>query len=251
MKIFAFVCLHYGKHYLCDAMRSMRDYVDAFYVAYSFKPSHGHATDLICPEDRDDLFAEAIRGAGTKPLFWTQDHGFRHEGEHRQLADTFAKNHSYDGFITLDSDEVWHPKYAQRFVDILKTGGKFLLRAGGMMHCWKNFDWWCRDRMVQSRGVNYKGVGEVYVYPEKDTEAIYHFGYAQPEDIVRYKMSIHGHKGEIRKDWLEKTYINWKPGMIDVHPTCADNTWEPRNLGRDFLPDFMQGHRFYGPNGVI
>ena len=54
-KVIAYTALHYGKEYLADAIRSVIDYVDQYWVIYTPVGSPGHRTDAPCPESKEEL----------------------------------------------------------------------------------------------------------------------------------------------------------------------------------------------------
>jgi len=78
---------------------------------------------------------------------------------------------------------------------------------------------------------------------------IYHFGYAQRPELVRYKMPIHGHRAEFRQppdQWWEEKFVAWRPGnaVEDVHPVCA-GIWTPRPFDKSELPQLMGEHPYW------
>jgi len=97
-----------------------------------------------------------------------------------------------------------------------------------MRHFWRSLKWVCDDQCAPVRilrpngteGINYINGGKVF-----------HMGYAQTPEIVYYKQQIHGHKAEWRDGWFENTFLPWKPGDGDVHPTNVD-FWTPEEIGR-------------------
>ena len=48
-------------------------------------------------------------------------------------------------------------------------------------------------------------------------------GYAISEELMRYKLSCHGHKSEIPLDWFENKWLNYKRGETKyLHPASRD-----------------------------
>jgi hypothetical protein len=78
MKVISYTALHYGRDYLAAAIRSVIDHVDEHWILYSPIGSHGHRTDVPCPDTRDELYAKAELAAGSK-LRW-HDGEWAHEG---------------------------------------------------------------------------------------------------------------------------------------------------------------------------
>jgi len=91
--------------------------------------------------------------------------------------------------------------------------------------------------------------GDSY-YP-LDGGKVFHMGYAQSSRIIGYKMQIHGHKAEIRPGWFENTFMLWKPGMGDVHPTNERGFWNPTKYEDDGKLLFLCGdHPYWNMEGI-
>src|SRR5689334_10084788 len=103
MKVVGFTALHYGRDYLAYAIRSIIDHIDEYHVAYTAIGSHGHRTDVKCPETRDELYAIASAAAGSK-LRW-HDGEWPYEGAQRDSIHEYAPD--ADVIVVLDSDEIW------------------------------------------------------------------------------------------------------------------------------------------------
>lgn len=72
---------------------------------------------------------------------------------------------------------------------------------------------------------------------------VYHFGYAIPDKLMRYKWLIHGHKDELRPGWFEAV---WQADRrTDVHPTCELDFWTPEPFSKTKLPSYMSKHPFW------
>ena len=71
--------------------------------------------------------------------------------------------------------------------------------------------------------------------------AINHYGYAQRSEIVRYKMSTHGHKNEWRRDcdWFNDIFMN-PSRTTDLHPVGSD-FWNYETVD---VPVFMRDHPY-------
>jgi hypothetical protein len=91
-------------------------------------------------------------------------------------------------------------------------------------------------------------VGDAYLDEVTQPGPIYHFGYAQRAELMRYKMACHGHKNEFRSGWLEDKFFGWKPGDVDTHP-CVNNLWTPRLTDpatRAILARLLHDHPYQG-----
>lgn len=234
--IISFTCLHYGVSYLRYALKSVAPYVDACYVLYSPHGSHGHQTSEPCPETREELFAQAILGAGKK-LRW-YDGDWKREHEHRGAIHQICPEAKQ--IIVLDSDEIWPAALIDHVTERCTEWHDYRIE---LVHFWRSFRRAVvNDEAAPVRVVNPQGKkGEVLVDP--DIERICHMGYAQPEAITRYKQLTHGHKAEWRADWYEKRFL--ANALFDCHPTSA-NYWNPIAVDPlDYLPEWMKDHPFW------
>jgi len=231
--ISACVCLHYGKDYLGFAIRSVYDHVDEIVVAYTSKPSHGQDSPGPCSETQAELYEIASKAAQSK-LKWIEG-SYDNEGAHRDAA---MENCGGDIILVLDADEIWDGNELSEALEVVKQSNhkEYLANA---VHFWRSFNWACKDDMWPVRIIKPGGKETLYL-----KQKFYHFGYARKPDAVFYKMQIHGHKNEWRKDWFQKKFLTWDPGDKDVHPTCK-NTWTPEPFDKTKLPDFMRAHQYY------
>lgn len=231
MTTIAYTALHYGRDYLADAIASVIDHVDAYHVLYSAVGSHGTRTTIPCPETRDELLSIAHAAAGSK-LVW-HDGQWPHEGAQRDSI--FAIVPDADRVIVLDTDEIW-----THTPDILRSADRANARQVrvSMVHFWRSF----------YRAVLHDPAYPVRIhYPQRTGEAtvtgpIAHMGYAQRSEIVRYKLSVHGHRAELRSDWYENV---WVPNaQADCHPVGSDY-WTPHPVSPwVYLPNTMRDHPY-------
>lgn len=237
-KRIAYWALHYGKEYLAWSVRSVQDEMDELHFLYSPRPSFGYESGMACPDTEEELRMEAARFA-TKPIIWHRSDGWRAENQHRGSIEQIAKNVGAETVLVVDADEVW-PRAA--LVGALQEAEateafQFLPR---FVHFWRSFNWVCEDPSRPVRIVRYGKTGHHFL---GQVDPVLHFGYAQSEELTKYKISIHGHKSEWRPEWMEKKFMAWHPGdgMVDVHPTCGFNNtfndyfWTPRPIQRDIL----------------
>lgn len=233
MTTIAYTALHYGRDYLAGAIRSVIDHVDTYYVLYSAVGSHGTRTPTPCPETRDELLTIAARAAGDK-LRWV-DGRWPHEGAQRDHIHTLAPD--AERVLVLDADEIWpDPARILREADAADAGR---VRVS-MVHFWRSF-----HRAV----LHDPASPERVLYPGRTGEAtvagpIAHMGYAQRPAIVGYKMTIHGHRAELRQDvdWFRDVFLTNR--QHDCHPVGSDY-WTPEPVAaRDYLPDWMLAHPY-------
>lgn len=242
--IAAVYCTHYGLEWLRWSLRSVRDFVDDVYVFYTPTPSYGHTTDLQCPEKRGDLLNVA-REFGA---YWHDVGPFDWEGQHRDYSIKTVADAGYDQALVVDADELWDASHLAEFIQFAKdTPVRNIWVA--MNHFWRSTKWYCKDDASPLRLFNLKrSDGEAY-YP-LDKQRVFHMGYAQSAAIVRYKMLIHGHFGELRHDWFDRIFIPWKPGMGDVHPSGI-NQWTPIPYKDDGTLSYIIDEHKYADGKII
>jgi len=253
LKIVAYCALHYGKEWMEWAIRSVEPLVDKFHIFYTDTPSHGSQTRSTKPEgeSREDLLAIA-RWFGNFVVWHDVGH-FQQEGQHRDFCVDFLTNEGADLILWVDSDEVWDLDTLSDTLEFANAGTAKEYRVHAM-HFWKGVNWVCYDECMPVRVIKPSGKGEAYV----PGRGFYHFGYAQSEMLIAYKIKIHGHRGEFRRNWFS-TYTGWEPGRIfecGVHPTnaCDDKTgkpfWTPVPFNRYDIEELIGDHPYFCDNLV-
>lgn len=248
-KRIAFYALHYGKEYLAWSIRSIQDAVDEVHIVYSEKPSFGHSTKARCPDTEDELREQAHRFANV-PIYWHKGE-WKNEGAHRSMVGLIAAERSARMILVVDADELWAPGQAADAMNIVERDrrpGRAVRVA--FVHFWRSFDWVCIDGAMPERIIDmcHKDRGPDR-YLSSQEYPVYHFGYAQSEEIMRYKWQIHGHQNELRKGWMRDKFLNWNPSIKDVHPTCADGFWSPEPTGentKSVLHKLLNDHPYWG-----
>lgn len=251
MKVVGFTALHYGKDYLRYAIASIIDYIDEYHVAYSAIGSHGHRTQIRCPETRDELYSIASEAAGSK-LRW-HDGEWPHEGAQRDSIYEYAPD--ADVIIVLDADEIWSIHLAEYLISDYACMGiswhSHSLRIP-IIHYWRSFHRCILHDPAFPERMIFPKVAGVYIgtatVPRQ--RPINHMGYAQRPEIVEYKILTHGHKGEWRKDvdWFKDRYM--ANAQHDCHPVGSEY-WNPERVDpADFMPRFMMEHPYFY-KGVI
>lgn len=238
MKTVSVTALHYGKEYLEYAVRSVIDAVEECWFLYSPTGSHGHSSDIPCPEHAAALYEVARKAAGDKFRWYMGSPGqWRHEGEQREFIFQLAPD--ADVYLTLDADEVWPEGEAAAAIDLMLQEN-ITDYFYPLIHFWRSFHRAAVNDMAAPRRIyNRHGDGSSG-YPETK---LLHFGYAQSTAIVEYKQHVHGHKGEWRQDWFD---TKWLPNaQVDVHPTNIEY-WNPVEVDPDvLLPEYMREHPYY------
>jgi hypothetical protein len=250
MKVIAYTALRYGRDYYDAAIRSVIDAVDEYHVLYAVSPSHGHWSDVPCPETEDELRAIAEHRAGSK-LRWHRGE-WAYEGQQRDSIHQYAPD--ADVIIVLDSDEVWGDYNGISVVQhaiAVALGFDCQQFRMPMIHLWKAFDRAIlNDPAYPVRVIRPKISGGEMTIPRlghSDRSVIYHFGYAQRPEIVEYKWKIHGHLGELRRDtdWFHNIYMD-KDRRFDLHPVGSEY-WNWEHIEPlTYMPSFMAEHPYYG-----
>jgi len=239
VKIIAYTALHYGADYLPYAIRAVIDHVQEWHILYSAQGSHGHRSDVTCPESRDLLHQIAHESAGDK-LRW-HDGDWTHEGKQRDSIHTFAPD--ADMVLNVDYDELWTQGGLQSAIQQAMDGDAHAYRVP-MVHFWRSFrrailhDPAYPTRIIMpKRG---QGSDTLHVRP------VAHMGYAITPKMMRYKWRIHGHKAQQRHDvnWFDDVYLANR--QHDCHPVGSDY-WTPETVHPlAYLPGTMTKHPFYG-----
>lgn len=238
MKI-AYYPIHYGSDYLGYSIKSIYDHVDQIHILYASQPSHGHGTTLKNPDTLEKIKESSlIFGDPKDKIVW--HHGkWPYEGAQRDEVYNIAKKVDADMILAVDADEIWDKDVLdQAIVDSFKNNKRYNLIR--MLTFWRCFHKVARDEMLPNRIIMPKvAEGNNYL-----TGRVNHFGYARTVDNIEYKISIHGHKNEWRKDWID-VYKNWpKSRDTDLHPTCVD-FWSLSDFDKSTLPEHMRQHPYY------
>lgn len=228
--------LHYGKEYLEYALEPLLKYCDDVIVLYSQAPSFGFTTELKCPDSRADLMDIACK-LGVE---W-HDIQFGAENEHRGMLETYARDHRYDVLVTADSDEIWKDGLGVVLAHLEHGGNGPIFTAKrwtvNMVTPWQTFDQCCKDGFEPVRIHDLR--------PNRDREqissgsSVYHFGYAISDELMAYKWAIHGHRDELRPDWMKNKWL--AKATQDVHPV-AIGLWNAEPIDRQILPANMRRH---------
>lgn len=242
MRVVAYIALHYGADYLHHAIRSIIDDVHEVIVLYTAQGSHGHRTDTICPDTREQLIDIAVEAAGGK-LRWF-DGVWTHEGQQRDSI--FSIVPDADVIVVLDADEVWAPGLLVNAIRETSAWHRRDIRLP-MIHYWRSLKQAImHDPALPVRLIypHVKTGAETFTpspLTSKPYQAINHFGYAQRSEIVRYKLLTHGHRNEFRRDcdWFNDIFMN-PDRKTDLHPVGSEY-W---NVEAIETPDFMLDHPF-------
>lgn len=247
MKIASYSIVHYGLSYLSYALRGVSNLVDHSYIFYVSHPSHGHSTNLKCPETRDEIMASIPANEWGK-LTWVDTEGFFDEGPQRDYAVNFLINDKIDLILNLDYDEIWAEETLSKSLKWVWDNNNTRNNLINFRHMWRSFSYSCTDdgwpvRIIDTRHL--KGTS----YIPKEFGDIWHFGYAIKNETMKYKLSLHGHKDELRPNWYEEKWLAWPPPK-DCHPTNGikqngEGWWDPVPFDKNLLPEIMKSHKWF------
>ncbi len=244
MKVMSYTVCHYGADYIGWALRSVFPFVDVAHIFYTPHPSHGYQSSRSCPEHAVQLFEAAKQFDYDNKIRWHQMSGIFDEGPQRDTAVKTVRESGADIILVLDVDEVWHAAVLEQALEKVITSNNARNWLINFTHLWRSFNWCCKDNGWPVRFIDLRhNEGTAYIPAEFGD--IYHFGYAVRNNILEYKMQIHGHKSEFRPNWIQDKWYAWQPGVEDVHPTNEKNWWNPEPFDKGQLPEFMQEHPFW------
>ncbi len=247
MKTVGYTALRYGADYLGWAIRSVIDHLDEYHVLYATRPSHGHYSDVPCPETEEQLHDIAWQAAGTK-LKWHRG-DWIYEGQQRDSILQFAPD--ADVIISVDSDEIYSEKLIDNIMKYASTVTylePFRYLRVPFIHYWRSFYRCILYDPAYPARVTFPHVdsrfGEHSWTPNR-FGVVNHMGYATRPEIVAYKWQIHGHKDELRKDcdWLNDTFMLNR--QTDLHPV-GSQYWNAEAINPlDYMPQWMKDHPFF------
>ena len=242
MKIVGFMPLHYGLEYLRETLLSVKDHVDEFVIIYSPQPSYSHSEGLPCPEKENDLRNAAESVLGSKLIWFAKN--FNSEGEHRRTIERVTK---WDMIFSVDADEIWEPGLVEPAIKNAWDNPCERVGVAGecWFHFWRSFNEYNEDGFYPIRFQKRKGKPFHASNGIIKSGCIYHMGYAQSPEITKYKISCHGHKDEWKPEWYEKTWLNYKPGDTNLHPTSNDVWKQTKPFDKNLLPDHLKNHKYF------
>lgn len=231
----ALYTLHYGREYLAHSIRSVQDAVDQILIHYAPTPSFGHTQGLPCPDTEEALYAAAHRFA-TKPIVWRRG-TWGNEWQHRDAAYADAQLAGATHAVVVDADEVWDPHaLATAFTAIEQAPVRHGRWMATFANFWRSFHWMVHDHFTPIRFIDFaKGLHDqpVLLPAEAQPAPVYHFGYAQRVELMRYKWTCHGHQLELRPGWFDR-FLRWQPEDTDLHPV-VNHLWDRAHRTPDIV----------------
>lgn len=252
MRVMSYSVIHYGLDYLPYALRSVSPLVEKSYIFFTSHPSHGHSTDLIPPESRDEIMASIPEPEWGK-LIWVDTEGFWTEGPQRDYAVKTLIADGADVILNLDYDEIHSPEVLEQMIKEIWDRNIARNHLVNMRHFWRSFSWVADDDGWPVRLIDTRRTGGVN-YLSTSFGKVNHFGYAITDKTLRYKLSCHGHKDEMRPNWYEEKWLAWPP-VEDSHPTNGrkengDGWWNPKPYDKNLLPSVLHSHKWFNVDKI-
>ena len=238
IKTLAYIPLHYGSPYLDVVIRSIDPHVDKILILYTSTPSYGQNRGLKNPDNRKQLHDIAFNAS--QKIHWVEIPPTGQENKHRQMAFNYAKG--YDLIMAVDSDEIFDGVEEMKKAAMSTNCQTVNIGGDRWWHFWRSFNECNRDGFYPTRFhvVNGEDRAEI-IHAGK----IYHMGYALPEDLTRYKISVHGHK-DIKGSWIYDKWLNYKRGVTKyLHPDSQTVWIETEGFDKTTLPQILKEHPFY------
>ena len=238
IKTLAYIPLHYGSPYLDAVIRSIDPYVDKILILYTSTPSYGQNRGLKNPDSKELLY-DIAQDASDK-IQWVQVPSMGQENQHRKMVFNYAGE--YDLIMAVDSDEIFDD--VEEMKEAAMATNCKTVNVGGdrWWHFWRSFNECNRDGFYPTRFHVVNGIeGAEIIHAGK----VYHMGYAMPEDLTRYKISVHGHKG-ILSSWLNNKWLTYKKGVTKfLHPDSQTVWIETEPFDKTTLPQILKDHPYY------
>lgn len=244
-KVLGYMPLHYGRDFLREALLAVLPFVDKFLILYSPRPSYGYQTSRRCPDTEALLrsIAEPVLRQSGKPWVWQTLGRIASEGEHRNLAVQQAEAGGFDLLLAVDADEVMDPKGLPAALQTAFEGKARYYGISGYINLWRTFDYACYDHFEPVRIT--KLAAKAGGSPQATAKLrIWHFGCCQSPAIMNYKYEIHGHKHELRANYLNSVYYAWTPEkpIHYLHPVSLQIWKEAVPYDKSEMPEMLQNH---------
>lgn len=245
IRVIGYMPLLYGRSFLRASLLSVINHVEKMVILYTDKPSYGFGTTLTNPDSEQELYAIAKEVCGDKLIWHKATSG--NEGAHR--GEIYQYSEGNDLILAVDSDEVFcETDLEKALIEAYNSDKRYLGIGGGAgngyINMWRSFNFACYDFYTPIRITNLKNASGEGVVSCK----IWHFSTAQTVETTIYKLSIHGHKNEVRPNWLEEKFLQWNPHdaekQIDLH-LVAIGLWNATPYDKTQMPQYLKDHPFY------
>ena len=256
MKVLGYVMLHYGLDYLEYALTPLCEVCDKVIILYSMNPTHNMKNNRVSMESRAELQAIAAKFQNVE---WIDVFDCVTEGQHR--GEIFNHSDGYDVLVNADYDEVWDLEDLRRAVHECYNSPYRNHGIDGFLNFWRGFGYVAaKHKIRQENGEylegeesdRYRPIRLIHLREKNTTKQpdikakIFHFGYVIERRKMQYKLSIHGHRGEMLNNWFE-VWRKWQPSNSKghFHPVSSEIWLEIRPFDRGNLPAVMQKHPYF------
>jgi len=237
-KTLAYIPLHYGSPYLDAVIRSIDPHVEKILILYTERPSYGQSQGLKNPDSRQELYN--IAHAASDKIQWVEIPPMGQENQHRQMAFQYAQG--FDLIMAVDSDEIFDDVEEMKEAAMKTNCNTVNIGGDRWWHFWRSFNECNRDGFYPTRFHVIGGKHEAEII---HVGKIYHMGYAMPEELTRYKISVHGHK-DILNTWMSNKWINYKRGVTKLLHPDSQTVWiETEPFDKTTLPQILKDHPYY------
>jgi hypothetical protein len=245
MRVLGYVMLHYGLEYLEYVIRAIDPFCEKIMIFYTPVPTHNSSIGVACPEKEEDLKKIALSASGKIQWINVSGQNISNEGKHRNLVFAYAKE--YDLVLNADSDEVWNQDALDRFLKEAADVDSRYIGVYGFVNFYRSFNWVVTDGFYPIRIHNMHSiVSETKTIGNAQEQNIYHFGYAQREEIVKYKIGIHGHRGSWKKNWLKEKFLDFDPLTTTLMHPDSEQVWvKAETFDKTTLPEMLKSHPYY------
>jgi len=243
IKTLAYIPLHYGREYLEACITSIDPHVDKILILYTESPSYGQNRGLRNPETREEL--TAIANKASDKIQWVEVSHTSQENKHREMVFRYAQG--YDLIMAVDADEIFTDIEAMKEA-AFETGARNINVAGSQwQHFWRSFNEVHRDGFAPTR---FHCVNNTTQSATIHCGQIYHMGYAQSEELTRYKISVHGHKS-IPGSWFNDKWLKYVKGVTKTLHPDSETVWiETESFDKATLPKVLKEHKYYNLNRI-
>jgi hypothetical protein len=237
MKTLAYIPLHYGREYLEACIKSIDNHVDKILILYTEQPSYGQNRGLKNPESKQELLN--IVSTASNKIEWVEISASQ-ENKHREMV--FRYSNGYDLIMAVDADEIFTDVEEMKEA-AFKTGARHINVAGSQwQHFWRSFNEVHRDGFAPTR---FHVVNNTTDNATIHCGQIYHMGYAQSEELTRYKISVHGHKS-IPGSWFNDKWLTYVKGTTKLLHPDSQTVWiETEPFDKSTLPQTLKDHKYY------
>ena len=238
IKTLAYIPLHYGSPYLDAVIRAIDPHVEKILILYTPTPSYGQNRGMKNPDTRQQLY-DIAHGASQK-IEWVEVPPMGQENQHRKMVFNYAGG--YDLIMAVDSDEIFDDVEEMKQAAMATNCRTVNVGGDRWWHFWRSFNECNRDGFYPTRFHVVNGVDDAVII---HVGKIYHMGYALPEDMTQYKISVHGHK-DILNTWIRDKWINYKRGVTKfLHPDSQTVWIETEDFDKTTLPQILKDHPYY------